>query len=464
MDPVESLPKPGWKSSLRTVAFGALIAALLLAVVLGELSPSMARLPQQAEMLRRGGDTFMRLYYLATDANWQPDQTRPFLRTAVDFYSRAAKVDPTDYETNLRVAFTLRLLGLNKEAQTFLFPQVEFKMTESERAALSSVYAMMLESEPPAAAIDRAKDFLFTLAPGPALVAESYRKIGRPELAEQTIAAAAAQSRPTLRALLAAVIVNGLVVLSGVWLLAWSLVNVRRGSFVQAEAVGAEGLPTRAVGLREAAEALILWIFFGALFAKLLSLTGGVHQRPMPMVLLPALLAELAAIAWVWVVTGFRVRFGWNWKRAGRNALFGAAATGVAVLPALGIYAAFQNLLHRSAVDDPLLPLLLSPKGFWGEALVIGLVGLVGPALEETLFRGILFGGLRRQWSFWPAAAVSAALFALAHMSIAGFASYAMLGLVFAGVYEWRRSLVAPWMAHAVFNVFNLVVLFALFR
>jgi len=462
METMESPPKSDWKLSLRTVVFGGLIALSLLAVVTGEFSPAMVKLPQQAEMLRRGGDTFMRLYYLAGDANWRPEDTRPFLGTAAEFYSRAAQLEPGNYQANLRVAFTLHLLGFDTEAQTFLFPKAEFSVTESERGALPGIYDMMLKEKPSDAAIDSAKDFVLTLAPGPAILADSYRRTDMPKLAQETIAAAAAQSRPILRALLAVVVANGLIVLSGVWLAAWSLVKLRRGTLSRATAEG-QKLPTRAVGLREVAEALILWLFLSAVFARLMSSSAWVKGLPSLIMLAPPLAAELVAIGWVGAATGFRARFGWNLKQAGRNVALGAAAAGAAVLPALGVYALFQNLMHRSAADDPLLPLLLSPKGIWAKVLIVAVVGLIGPALEETLFRGVLFGGLRRQWSFWPAAAASAAVFALVHMSLPGFASYALLGFVFAAVYEWRGSLVAPWAAHAVFNLFNLIVLFSLF-
>ena len=48
-------------------------------------------------------------------------------------------------------------------------------------------------------------------------------------------------------------------------------------------------------------------------------------------------------------------------------------------------------------------------------------------------------------------------------MDLAGFLVYALLGLLFAYLFERSRSLVASWAAHAAFNVFNLMLLFALF-
>jgi membrane protease YdiL (CAAX protease family) len=85
------------------------------------------------------------------------------------------------------------------------------------------------------------------------------------------------------------------------------------------------------------------------------------------------------------------------------------------------------------------------------------------PVVEETLFRGVLYGALRRHWPFAPAALASGAVFAVGHLSLAGAIPYLLLGLLFAYLYERSGSLVAPWAAHGAFNAFNLAVLLALF-
>ena len=48
--------------------------------------------------------------------------------------------------------------------------------------------------------------------------------------------------------------------------------------------------------------------------------------------------------------------------------------------------------------------------------LLIGAV-LIGPAIEELAFRGVLLRGLMRRMSFWPSALASSALFAALHLA-----------------------------------------------
>ncbi|HUU54461.1 MAG TPA: type II CAAX endopeptidase family protein [Armatimonadota bacterium] len=459
---MQSTPEPDWKSSLRTIVFAALAAAVLLSLVAGELTPFVSRAqPQKAAMLMRGGDTFMHMYYLAWDANWGEAGTRVFLRTAADFYQSALRIDPSNFNARLCTMFTLRLLEKPTEAGLLVQPLPRGRFPEPTRKAIGAAYAMVLSDQPAAEAMETAHDYAFTLAPGPALIANGYRKIGDDERAAATLAEAVAQARPLLRDLQIVVLANGLVVLFGIVLLVWAIVRgVRRRTTPEEPAP----FPTKAVGMREATEALILWVFFGAVFVRLAVRflpAGG--DPSVPLVLAPTVAAEALAIGWVWIASGFRARFGWALSAAWRHLPIGVGAAGAAVLPVLGIYTLFQSWLGKSPADDPIVPLLVAPDTLPTKALLVVGIGLVGPMLEETLFRGILFGALRRQSSFWPAAAASSALFALAHLNPAGLAAYFALGLVFAYLVERTRSLVTPWAAHAAFNLFNLAMLLSLF-
>ena len=459
---MERAPKPDWKSSFRTIVFAALAAALLLGMVAGELTPFVSRVERKkVGMLVRGGDTFMQMYYLAWDAGWGEAGTRPFIRTAADFYQSAFKMDPADFEAGLCTMLTLRLLGESTEAGLLLQSGRKGELPESASKGLGAVYAMVLSQHPAVSAMETAHDYLFTTGPGPALIANGYREIGEEERAAETLVEAAGQARKLLRGLRIVVLANGLVVLFGIVLLVWAIVRgVRRRGTPEEPAP----FPTKAVGMREATEALILWVFFGAVFVRLatrMAPAGG--EPPMLLVLAPAVAAQAVAIGWVWIATGFGARFGWVLSGAWRRIPIGVGAAGAAVLPALGMYTLVQTWLGKSAADDPIVPLLMAPDTLFTKALLVVGIGLVGPMLEETLFRGIVFGALRGQWSFWPAAGATSALFAVAHLNPAGIPAYFALGLVFAYLVERTRSLVTPWAAHAAFNLFNLAMLLSLF-
>lgn len=75
-------------------------------------------------------------------------------------------------------------------------------------------------------------------------------------------------------------------------------------------------------------------------------------------------------------------------------------------------------------------------------ALVAGAV-LIAPICEEIFFRGYLFGGLLQRMGLWPAALLSAALFALAHGDIGSLVVLFVFGLVLAYV-RWRCGSLWP--------------------
>jgi len=70
---------------------------------------------------------------------------------------------------------------------------------------------------------------------------------------------------------------------------------------------------------------------------------------------------------------------------------------------------------------------------------------------EEFIFRGLIFGGLRRSWGPLPAILASTAIFAVVHPPISMLPVFG-LGLCAAWAYDRTRQLLAPMMAHAIYN------------
>ena len=100
----------------------------------------------------------------------------------------------------------------------------------------------------------------------------------------------------------------------------------------------------------------------------------------------------------------------------------------------------------------------------------LALVGLVGfgvvvaaPFSEELLYRGLLHRWLRGYWHLFPAMALSASVFALAHGNLALVLPFAAVGCLWAWLYEQSNSLWPVIVAHAGVNGvgFALHLLFA---
>jgi len=84
---------------------------------------------------------------------------------------------------------------------------------------------------------------------------------------------------------------------------------------------------------------------------------------------------------------------------------------------------------------------------------------LIGPLVEEFIFRGLLLQKWVAKWGFWRGLLASAAVFAIPHLQdvLGAFVFGVIAGILFL----WSGSLVIPWVIHALNNsVVTAVILF----
>lgn len=81
-------------------------------------------------------------------------------------------------------------------------------------------------------------------------------------------------------------------------------------------------------------------------------------------------------------------------------------------------------------------------------------VSLCAPIVEELIFRGIIFKGLRVKFHFGVAACISAILFAALHLDAYAAIGTFLMGMVFARLYETYGNLTLNIIVHCVYNSF----------
>lgn len=111
-------------------------------------------------------------------------------------------------------------------------------------------------------------------------------------------------------------------------------------------------------------------------------------------------------------------------------------------------------------VGADLLAQVLLPDGAMERAAVLVLGGVVAPVGEELLFRGVLFGALRRRLSFWPAALASSFIFGAIHVIPLQMITAALLGVALCWARERSRTLTAPVLIHVVNNLVAFILAF----
>ena len=77
---------------------------------------------------------------------------------------------------------------------------------------------------------------------------------------------------------------------------------------------------------------------------------------------------------------------------------------------------------------------------------------IVAPLVEETVFRGFIYGVLKRYTDGWFAALCSSLLFAIVHMHLGSLVPLFVLALGLCAAYERTGSLLVPMWMHALFN------------
>ncbi|MBN8194460.1 CPBP family intramembrane metalloprotease [Bacillus sp. NTK074B] len=77
---------------------------------------------------------------------------------------------------------------------------------------------------------------------------------------------------------------------------------------------------------------------------------------------------------------------------------------------------------------------------------------IIGPILEEIVFRKIIFGVLYEKMHFFFAALISSVIFALAHFEPEHVILYSAMGFTFAFLYVKTKRILVPIFAHVAMN------------
>jgi hypothetical protein len=155
-------------------------------------------------------------------------------------------------------------------------------------------------------------------------------------------------------------------------------------------------------------------------------------------------------------VTFLQMRFVfWRLKSEGVPRTFGAGysralalGAGGGAAAALGAFAYLLLAQHTSLLEGARESVLVSVQDqLWIAVLAVA----AAPIFEEFIFRGLIFGGLRRTLGPVISVLASAAIFALVHPPFSVIPVFG-LGIATALVYERTRLLIGPVAVHAVYN------------
>lgn len=87
---------------------------------------------------------------------------------------------------------------------------------------------------------------------------------------------------------------------------------------------------------------------------------------------------------------------------------------------------------------------------------------LIGPIMEEIIFRKIIFGALYSRTNFFIAALLSSAIFGIIHGEPVHILIYASMGFVFAFLYVKTKRIIVPILVHMLMNSITVIAQFML--
>lgn len=209
----------------------------------------------------------------------------------------------------------------------------------------------------------------------------------------------------------------------------------------------------------------VLVVFFGAQLGAALLVMPLLQFIPSDNLQTLAYIAANLCFTFV-LLTGARQMFKFSWKTIG---IAKPTVKGMLlVLPAFILYFLLSALLtYLASTFIPGFNLdQAQDVGFKDLAsnadLLAAFLSLVvlTPIFEEIIFRGLLFKGLRRRYTFWIAAIASSLLFAAAHMQWNVAVDTFALGLILCYLTEKSGSIVPSILLHSLKNCLAFVLLF----
>ncbi|HEY8909953.1 MAG TPA: type II CAAX endopeptidase family protein [Desulfosporosinus sp.] len=178
------------------------------------------------------------------------------------------------------------------------------------------------------------------------------------------------------------------------------------------------------------------------------------HERAL--MYLNAFITQLSFILLIWTLKKIR-HWEWSdfgWQAVPLNKILKTVSGVYALTWVINISYAF--VLYQHGLTPPTTDVytkLLGQTTWYTLILNLLLAGVLAPLIEETLFRGVIFGSLQTYFGKWTAAVVSAAIFSGLHLQLYGFFPRFILGIALVYLYDKFKSLYPSIALHALNNI-----------
>ncbi|RKM58424.1 CPBP family intramembrane metalloprotease [Butyrivibrio sp. X503] len=127
----------------------------------------------------------------------------------------------------------------------------------------------------------------------------------------------------------------------------------------------------------------------------------------------------------------------------------------LALYPLISLVNSISMLFVENTVDSMMDSVLGMP--IW---LMILSIGIVGPFIEEVVFRGFFFHSYKKSGRILASIILSAVLFGLMHLNFNQFTYAAVMGVMFCLLVEATGSVWSSFLAHGLFNTLEVLFIY----
>ncbi len=199
---------------------------------------------------------------------------------------------------------------------------------------------------------------------------------------------------------------------------------------------------------------------------------GSVEQMAVNVAVMP-LSIFISIIAWMFISAKFydqpirfKETFGLNRGKL-TTCLVAGLAGGIVIVLVAPIFSILTSVIIQAFGETPQgqkLVTVISEQSQTEGGIVfliffVIMAVVVAPIGEEILFRGILYPSIKQNGYPKVAAIGTALLFGLFHVNLLTFLSLTFVGLALIFIYEKTDNLLAPILAHALFNGVNVLLI-----
>ena len=195
-------------------------------------------------------------------------------------------------------------------------------------------------------------------------------------------------------------------------------------------------------------------IIFPSLKEKLLNMIDAATREDQAIILLGywSTIAFAVALIWMLILISRDKNF-WNifpdkkanwsasigWGVLGFFMIYIGQIIGASIEHAIGVDAGSANTAQLSSIMK-------------AEPIMIVSIVILGPILEEFVFRRVIFGSLIQKYSFFISALMSGVVFAAIHLEFEHILLYSICGFIFAFLYNKTKRIITSIIAHMMLN------------